>query len=115
MKFRLATKTELREKYHIEPPSPSHDCSPAAGVCTTPDYNFYDDEQVSADIDPGATRRWHDTIPVPPLGRVFVVMSFDAKQQVGRFVFHCHILKHEDKGLMAPIEVWEPQTVSLLK
>jgi FtsP/CotA-like multicopper oxidase with cupredoxin domain len=39
---------------------------------------------------------------------VFVVMSFDTGQQLGRFVFHCHILKHEDKGLMAPIEVWGP-------
>ena len=38
---------------------------------------------------------------------MFVIMSFDAAQQLGRFVFHCHILKHEDKGLMAPIEVWE--------
>jgi hypothetical protein len=35
-------------------------------------------------------------------------MSFDAKEQVGRYVFHCHILKHEDKGLMAPFEVWDP-------
>jgi FtsP/CotA-like multicopper oxidase with cupredoxin domain len=34
-------------------------------------------------------------------------MSFDADEQVGRYVFHCHILKHEDSGLMAPIEVWK--------
>ena len=36
-------------------------------------------------------------------------MSYDAKEQLGRFVFHCHILKHEDNGLMAPIEVWNPR------
>jgi len=48
---------------------------------------------------------WHDTIPVPAARSVFIVMSFDAKEQLGRFVFHCHILKHEDQGLMAPIEV----------
>jgi len=24
---------------------------------------------------------------------------------VGRFVYHCHILSHEDKGMMATIEV----------
>jgi FtsP/CotA-like multicopper oxidase with cupredoxin domain len=35
-------------------------------------------------------------------------MSFDADQQIGRYVFHCHILKHEDNGLMAPFEVWGP-------
>ena len=112
MKFRLATRRELQEEYHIKPPSPSHVCPPT-GPCAGPDYAFYDDGP--SDLDPGATRRWHDTIPLPPLKKVFVVMSFDAKQQIGRFVFHCHILKHEDKGLMAPIEVWEPQAVSLLK
>jgi FtsP/CotA-like multicopper oxidase with cupredoxin domain len=112
MKFRLATRKELQEQYHIKPPSLSHVCPPT-GPCAGPDYAFYDDGP--ADLDPGATRRWHDTIPLPPLKKVFVVMSFDARQQIGRFVFHCHILKHEDKGLMAPIEVWEPQAVSLLK
>ena len=35
-------------------------------------------------------------------------MSFVAEEQVGRYVFHCHILKHEDTGLMAPFEVWKP-------
>ena len=33
-------------------------------------------------------------------------MSFTAKEQIGRYVYHCHILKHEDTGLMAPMEVW---------
>lgn len=114
MKFRLATATELRENYFIEPPKPSHDCPRERGVCSGPDYDLYDD-QASGNIDPGETRRWHDTIPLPPFQTVFLVMSFDAKQQIGRFVFHCHILKHEDVGLMAPIEVWEPQVVSQLK
>lgn len=63
------------------------------------------------------TNIWHDTFPVPPAltnsgtpdvatpGRIFVAINFGAEQQVGRFVFHCHILEHEDKGMMAPIEV----------
>lgn len=105
MKFRLATAEELKKNYLIEPPSPARTCDPGGCPPDTPNYDLYDD-QTSGDIDPGATRRWHDTIPIPPFGRVFVVMSFDAREQIGRFVFHCHILKHEDKGLMAPIEVW---------
>ena len=60
---------------------------------------------------------WHDTFPVPPAatqngvpdknrpGKIFVVINFGANQQVGRYVFHCHILEHEDKGMMAPLEV----------
>ena len=114
MKFRLATATELRENYFIEPPTFARLSSAKAGVCIRPDYELYDD-QTSGNLDPGETRRWHDTIPLPPFQTVFLVMSFDAKQQIGRFVFHCHILKHEDVGLMAPIEVWEPQVVSQLK
>ena len=112
IKFRLATATELAEGYTIQPPTPSHTCDEKA-ECTEPDYAFYDDEK--ALNDPGSTRRWHDTIPMPPKKTVFIVMSFDARQQVGRFVFHCHVLGHEDNGLMAPIEVWEPRPASLLK
>ncbi len=35
-----------------------------------------------------------------------VTMTFDKPQQVGDFVFHCHILEHEDKGMMKRITVW---------
>ena len=44
--------------------------------------------------------------PVPPQKRAYRDhLSFDAPEQIGRFVFHCHILKHEDNGLTALIEV----------
>jgi hypothetical protein len=107
MKFRLATAHELTKNYFIKPPGPPHTCDPSACPPDTPNYDFYDD-QTTGNVDPGETRRWHDTIPLPPFAKVFVVMSFDASQQIGRFVFHCHILKHEDNGLMAPIEVLGP-------
>lgn len=35
-----------------------------------------------------------------------VTMQFDRPQQVGDFVFHCHILEHEDKGMMKRITVY---------
>jgi FtsP/CotA-like multicopper oxidase with cupredoxin domain len=97
MKFRLATLDELLFDYHILPPRQSHTC--ASTQCDRPDYKRYD-------VFPDPKTIWHDTIPVPP-GKVFIIMSFDDPLQVGRFVYHCHILKHEDKGLMAPIEVWK--------
>jgi FtsP/CotA-like multicopper oxidase with cupredoxin domain len=105
MKFRLATSTELRDIYGIEPPTTSRTCATSCNP-PGPDYKLYVDDQAASEI--GLKSEWHDTIPLPPGERVFLVMSFDAKQQIGRFVFHCHILKHEDNGLMAPIEVWEP-------
>ena len=56
---------------------------------------------------------WHDTFPIPAgkpgaPSRVFLHIAFVAPEQVGRFVFHCHILEHEDKGMMAPFEVLAP-------
>ena len=50
---------------------------------------------------------WHDTIPVESGDdkRVFIIINFEAEEQLGKFVFHCHILEHEDSGLMAPVEV----------
>jgi len=111
MKFRLATKDELAN-HHITA-SKAHTCDPPPAKCDGPNYDLYDDGL--APPDPAAVL-WHDTIPVPPNGDpVFIVMSFDATQQVGRFVFHCHILKHEDAGLMAPIEVWDPSVAALQK
>ena len=35
-------------------------------------------------------------------------MTFDRPEQVGDFVFHCHILEHEDKGMMKRITVYTP-------
>ena len=46
----------------------------------------------------------HDTYPLPPRSRVLVELRFDGPK-LGRFVFHCHILEHEDKGMMATIAV----------
>ena len=35
-----------------------------------------------------------------------ISMKFDRPEQVGDFVFHCHILEHEDKGMMKRITVY---------
>ncbi len=52
---------------------------------------------------------YHDTFPLPPYGgRIFVTVPFFAPQQVGNFVYHCHILSHEDAGMMAVLEVYDP-------
>ena len=105
MKFRLATAKELREHSirldDPEAPEPSQTC--LAAQCAGPNYKLYDTTEV-----PDEQTKWHDTIPMPPGKRVYIIMSFDADEQIGRYVFHCHILKHEDNGLMAPIEVWKP-------
>jgi len=45
-----------------------------------------------------------DTVIIPANdGEVVIRMPFD--DYAGKFVFHCHILGHEDAGMMAVIEV----------
>ncbi|QMW21588.1 multicopper oxidase family protein [Sandaracinobacteroides saxicola] len=53
-----------------------------------------------------------DTVTVPIHGEVVVRLAFTDPRIVGRFMFHCHILEHEDKGMMATIEVYDPDAVA---
>ncbi|PPB49557.1 copper oxidase [Arthrobacter pityocampae] len=46
---------------------------------------------------------WQDVVNVPANGRVRVRVAF--KDFRGRSAYHCHILDHEDLGMMAAIEV----------
>jgi len=50
-----------------------------------------------------------DTVRVPERGEVTIRIPFTDPQIVGHFVYHCHVLKHEDKGMMANIEVYDPK------
>jgi FtsP/CotA-like multicopper oxidase with cupredoxin domain len=46
---------------------------------------------------------WRDVVNVPAQGRVRVLVDF--ARHPGRSVYHCHILDHEDSGMMASVEV----------
>jgi len=65
-----------------------------------------------------AARRlvWHDSLPVAPYslpdaagarveGTTTLYIPFFAAEQEGLYPVHCHILEHEDKGMMAAIMV----------
>ena len=41
-------------------------------------------------------------------------MAFIDEAILGQFVLHCHVLKHEDKGMMAMVEVCDPRPSALL-
>jgi suppressor of ftsI len=68
-------------------------------------------------VDGGETLRhvWLDTVNVPPRrrvpgggfasGRARLLLDFRDPVVRGTFLFHCHILDHEDQGMMATIEV----------
>jgi suppressor of ftsI len=46
---------------------------------------------------------WLDTVNVPVGGSVDVIMDFTNPVIKGMSLFHCHLLNHEDKGMMAKI------------
>jgi FtsP/CotA-like multicopper oxidase with cupredoxin domain len=51
-----------------------------------------------------------DTVTVPIRAEVKIRLAFTDPAIVGRFMFHCHLLEHEDKGMMAQVEVYDPRT-----
>jgi FtsP/CotA-like multicopper oxidase with cupredoxin domain len=52
---------------------------------------------------PIANPVWLDTVNVPYGGTVDVIMDFTDPVIRGTSVFHCHLLNHEDKGMMAKV------------
>ena len=57
---------------------------------------------------PEEFRGYQDTVDIDVGGTVTVLIPFKNPVQVGRFVFHCHILEHEDGGMMQNIVVYDP-------
>ena len=50
-----------------------------------------------------AQPEWLDTVNVPAKGSVDLIMDFTDPIIRGTSLFHCHLLKHEDQGMMAKI------------
>lgn len=59
--------------------------------------------QVSDDGSGRALEGWHDTINLPSGGRVKIRIPFEDIK--GTTVYHCHILDHEDAGMMGIVKV----------
>lgn len=62
----------------------------------------------------GIEGSWHDSLPVAAraaggeAARTFLYLPFAAAEQEGVYPVHCHILEHEDKGMMAVVQVLPP-------
>jgi suppressor of ftsI len=48
---------------------------------------------------------YRDVVNVPDKGSVTVIIPFNKPTVAGKYVYHCHILDHEDRGMMAVIQV----------
>jgi len=53
---------------------------------------------------PSTSPEWLDTVNVPYGGSVDLIMDFTDPLIRGVSLFHCHLLTHEDKGMMAKIQ-----------
>ncbi len=54
-------------------------------------------------VDEGGWPGWKDTVNIPANGQVTIRITFAG--HTGRAVYHCHILDHEDLGMMGVIDV----------
>ena len=57
----------------------------------------------STNDQPEPQPEWLDTVNVPAEGSVDLIMNFTDPIIRGMSLFHCHLLSHEDKGMMAKI------------
>ena len=64
-----------------------------------------DFQVISINGEPVDAPGWYDTVSVPAQGEIQILHRF--LDFTGRYVFHCHILMHEDAGMMAVVEVVE--------
>lgn len=60
---------------------------------------------VAVNGEPYEAKSLEDTRPLPPLGSITMRTKF--LDFTGKYVYHCHILGHEDAGMMGIVEVVE--------
>jgi suppressor of ftsI len=62
-----------------------------------------DFQVVSINGEPVDADSWEDTTPIPAFGEIVIRTRF--LDFTGKFVYHCHLLDHEDQGMMGVVEV----------
>lgn len=79
-------------------------------VNTSPDTHPFhihvnDFQVISINGEPVDPYSWEDTFPLPAFGEAVIRSRF--LDFTGKYVYHCHILDHEDMGMMGIVEVVE--------
>ncbi|MEG2803662.1 multicopper oxidase domain-containing protein [Stenotrophomonas sp.] len=52
---------------------------------------------------------YRDTVFIPTRGSITLRIPFRDPVMLGKFVYHCHILEHEDGGMMQVVQVVRPE------
>ncbi|MGB3294398.1 MAG: multicopper oxidase family protein [Phormidesmis sp.] len=58
---------------------------------------------ISQNGQPASYSAWKDVVPVSPGETVRIRMAF--RDYIGKTVYHCHVLDHEDRGMMGTLEI----------
>ena len=61
----------------------------------------------------GTDLGWKDTFLVQPGGNVKIIAKFDPIINKGDYMYHCHILEHEDAGMMGYFRVGDSGNVQI--
>jgi suppressor of ftsI len=56
-----------------------------------------------------------DNVKIPEHGEVKVIIPLTDPNIVGHLMFHCHVLNHEDRGMMTMLEVYRPGALHICK
>ncbi len=80
-------------------------------INTSPDWHPFhihvnDFQVIEVNGKPHDANSWEDTFPLPAFGEVVIRSRF--LDFTGKYVYHCHILDHEDAGMMGVVEVVAP-------
>ncbi|HWP41448.1 MAG TPA: multicopper oxidase domain-containing protein, partial [Tepidisphaeraceae bacterium] len=115
----LLNDTEIWEIYNTTPDAhPIHLHLVRFQVLSRQKFSFSLDP-ISGGVVPGSIRLagrprapyinegWQDTVQMMPGEVTRIIAKFD---KPGAYVWHCHILAHEEHDMMRPFEVIEPQT-----
>ena len=72
-----------------------------------------DFQVVAINKKPVAFSGYRDNVYIPATGSITVRIPFTDPVILGKFVYHCHILEHEDGGMMAVIQVVKPEDYAM--
>jgi len=53
----------------------------------------------------GSDLGWKDTVLVKPGESIRIIGRFDPLVNIGKYMYHCHILEHEESGMMGIFEI----------
>ena len=73
------------------------------GVWHTFHIHINDFQVIERNGKPVKGREYLDNVAIEPGG--FITMRYRPTDFAGKFVFHCHVLGHEDNGMMAVAQV----------